>query len=344
MSNATTTPFLRFPSRRSAKRVAQDARKQGISLNEMAQRNGLDLPWSVGINYLRDKDALALSGNVKDHFTASPLVPEQGRVNFVLGTPGSYVNQTALQVLMLCAVVHSKKHIGYCDYSIENRNETPGPLHYGRSSAFVDGPIKNKYMAELERLRGPWEKSFEFVRDKAVKFVSAKLPHQFRFKKAQAAIVAMNPRKNVLGGLGNHLQDKALLIADNQANSIMRLGDGKHWGQLPDQRCSRDRRNLLANTGIISEQRGLMLGNQVYLLRRSIELSDHERSSFADESVSMREVLESLEGRLKPWVEVVDELDAAFTWESRLGDSARDYASRLDGVGRYTGVSHTIGL
>ena len=330
MSNAITTPMLRFPSGRLAGRLARDARKDKISLNEMADKAGLKLPWNVAINYLRDKESLSLNGDIKDQYTAAPLVPKLGRVNFVLGTPGSFVNQTALQALMICSKVHHDKPLGYCDYSIENRNDVPSPMHFSRSSVFVDGPMKVHYMDELKKLRRPWEKSFDFVRKNSSKFVAAKLPHQFRFKKAQSAIVAMNPRKAVLGALGSHIQDKALLIADNQANSMMRIGDVKHWGQLSDKRCANDRRNLLQNTDVISEQRGLRLGNEIYLMRRSVQLTDAERAAFADESVSMREVLESLNNRMDLWIDVVEGLDEKYGWEQRLGGFARRYGEQLD--------------
>jgi len=331
MSNSVTTPLLRFPSGRSAKRLASDAKLEGVSLNQMAERGGLQLPWNVAINYLRDKDALLLKPEVNDQYTAAPLVPNLGKVNFLLGTPGAFIGQTALQALMISSKVHSDKALGYCDFAVEQRNEAPGPLYYGRSSVFVDGPVKLGYQKELERYKQAWENSFDFIRKNSSKFVSAKLPHQFRFKKAKAAIVAMNPRKSVLGGLSSHLHDKALLIADNQANSVMRLGDVKHWGQLADKRCANDRRNLLKNTDVVSEQRGLRLGNEAYLMRRSIRLTDDERAAFSDESVSMREVLESLDGRMSLWAEIIDEMHGRYDWNTRLSGHARSFGDKLDG-------------
>lgn len=331
MSNAVTTPLLRFPSGRSAKRLARDAKREGVSLNQMAERAGLQLPWSVAINYLKDKDALWLKPEINDHYTAAPLVPSLGKVNFVLGTPGAYIGQTALQALMISSKVHSDKALGYCDYAVEQRNEAPGPLYYGRSSVFVDGPVKLGYQKELLRYKQAWENSFDFIRKNSSKFVSAKLPHQFRFKKSKAAIVAMNPRKSVLGGLGAHLHDKALLIADNQANSVMRLGDVKHWGQLADKRCANDRRNLLQHTDVISEQRGLRLGNEAYIMRRTLRLTDDERAAFSDESMSMREVLESVDCRMSSWAEVIEEMHGRYDWSERVSGHARNFGDKLDG-------------
>ncbi len=330
MSNTRSTRYLRFPSGRSVQRLRQDAHKNRQSLDEVAMSAGIDMPWGPALDYLKDKDGLALSGNLKEAYDLSQLVPALGEVNFLVGVPGSYISQTALQALMLSAKVHSDKNIGYCDFAVQKVNKTPGSLYLRNSAPYVDGPRCQKYLDELSRLEAPWDKSFEFVRSNAKKFVSAKVPTQFRFKKEVAAIVAMNPRKFVISKLVAYLHEKALLIADSQVDSLLRLGDVKHWEQLKDQRCAQDRRKLLSHTGSITEQRCLVVEGDKYILRRDVQLTDNDRQGFKDDSVSIKSVLISLSNRMLPWQEAAKDLSDTLDLSGGKKENLLARSSALD--------------
>jgi len=310
VSNNDYTRHLVAPTGRSIARIRQDAKRLGIPLDEMGAKHGIDLPWRSFLDVLKDRDELAFHANVIDLYPKAELLPNHGTTNFLLGTPGSNVRQSAAIILMIASKVRKRESIGYTDFAVPYKNQPPAASNFERNPQNQETDEAKKQLTQLNVLSGAWEQAFQYVRNQDGQFISAKVPQQLRFKDQQntATVVAYNPRKFAFSRLLPILEKGAVLVADSQADSIMELGSSKHWQQLNEPRCAEDRRKILATTGIISEQRCVLVDKERVLLRRSVTVSDHDKAQLLDISLSIKATLESIEQRMQPWSEAVYDL------------------------------------
>ena len=310
MSNSSYTDFLQLPSGRSVRRLKQDAKRLNISRDDIIKQEGINLPWRVAIDYLKDVDSLKVSKPTKSVNILPDLIPKDGMVNFLLGTPNAHIAQTMLQVMMMTSMVEKGKNIAYCDFALGKKNSVPTAANFDRSAPLITGYDREPFIEELDRLKGSWQKSFDLIKEKANDFQSAKIPQRIRFKDAASlAMFAINPRKFVVSTLIKlAVKGCGLLIADNKTSSLASLGSAKHWQQLPNERCAQERRDLLSRTNCITEQRGVDQGEESLLLRRSLQLGDDDRSAFADKYTSVGDVIADVNGRMMSGEQAAQEL------------------------------------
>ena len=331
MSNSPYTDFMRAPSGRSIRRLRQDAKRQKTSLDSVIKNAGINLPWGVALDYLKDKDLLQVTQGLGDIKSLQPLVPTPGRVNFIIGTPGSLVSETALQTMVVSAMLNPSSNIGYCDFAVEKKNSVPIASNFLRSATLIDAEQRKPYLHELEKLTTAWHKSFELLREKAAKFQSVRVPQQLRFKnRADTLIFSMNPRKHAINKLAKLNDSTGLVIADNQCQSVLDLGGVGHWQQLHDERCAMDRRQLLSRTGCIVEQRVAQLGDDKILLSRRVELSDTDRASFEAIEQPLKRAVNDVRDKMESWSTVADRLEVSDSVQAERLAAAVERMDRSD--------------
>ncbi len=332
MSNNDYTRHLLASTGRSIARIRQDAKRLGIPLDEMGAIHGIDLPWRSFLDFLKDRDELAFHDGIVDLYPKIELLPYHGSLHFLIGVPGSNIRQSAAAILMIASKVRKNESIGYSDFAVQAKNKPPSADNFKRSAANLDNKNTRQYQDQLNGLSTAWDHAFQYVRNQDGQFISAKVPQHLRFKdpKSTSTIVAYNPRKFAFGRLLPHLENGAILVADSHAESVMSLGSSKHWQQLNDPRCAEDRRQILANTGMISEQRCVNVDNQRILLRRSVSPSPHDKQRFQDKSVSIKSTLEHIEGRMMLWSEAAIDLISNNNFTIEVAESVIRKATSLD--------------
>jgi len=334
VSNNDYTRHLVAPTGRSISRIRQDAKRLGVPLDEMGAKHGIDLPWVGFIDVLKDRDELAFDAHVIDLYPKAELLPRHGTTDFLIGVPGSNIRQSAAMVLMIASKVRKNESIGYTDFAVSAKNKPPAASNFERNPKNKETDEAKKQLAHLKLLSATWEQAFQYVRSQDGQFMSVKVPQHLRFKDQQntSTVVAYNPRKFAFSRLLPILEKGAVLVADSQAKSIMDLGSSKHWQQLNEPRCAEDRRKVLAATGTISEQRCVLADNKRVLLRRSVVVSDFDKSQLLDISVSIKATLESIEQRMQPWSEAVHDLISNNDLSLATSEALTRKAALLDNV------------
>jgi len=301
---------------RSIARTKQDAKRQKTPLGHITIAQG-SVAWKDYVAYLSACEELTFKSDINIYSNKELLGQSPGN-HILFGNKSSYVRQTAVRDLVSTAIHNNHILPLYIDYECFQKGGTPNPAHFFQIEE--QNSAKQKMTNEIAHLARSWRTLFDAPKVTSNPIFTGRYHHFFakggewknpKFNLTPAHIVFYNPRKQVALGLSKPLpQGQQALIADSNTTDITQLGSRKHWGLFSG--LGDTSRQILQNVDTITEQKLVRvkhLDDYAYLvMRRTVTLDANCKASLSDQSVPMRDIMNTLKELQTPWQDIAQEI------------------------------------
>jgi hypothetical protein len=307
------TKQLRFPNGRTLGRVRQDI-KGGEDSFEACVKNGIALPIDYTTEYLNDFERLSMFKDLIEIGDQAKLIPNAGKVTWVIGEPHSQAIKSALSAAMIASKLIKPSQIAIVDFNMDGANRVLGAPRFDdrikllakENSPYLQYAVLLK--SKLDKLGSVWLAVDKFLKSEVDRVTFTKLPRRIKEQaKGETLVLSIAPRKVGINDLSMMSSNFRVIIADSRMSSIADLGSSKHF-QLNGDRAISSLRKLLAATDKIAEQKTIMgAEGRPIAIRRVTTPSASVLADLKDPKISVRAFIESIIDTRMSWQQVVEE-------------------------------------